>query len=106
MKKDKIQYWLYAILNSKFGSEVTFTRDPLHSQYEVNKHGFEISTNTLDIEVVENWLIDKLIQSGFSHEKWFGVMHSFLKENEAYVSIRSKEKGFDNPNPVIYCFIG
>lgn len=63
----KFQYWLYAILNKQFGTEVKFHRDSLHKIYEVNRHGFEIATNTLDINIVKRWFIDKLLKSGFKN---------------------------------------
>lgn len=61
----RLQYWLYAMLNKKFGSEVKFHRDSLHSRYQVNRHGFEISTNTLPIAEVKKWLLENLSNSGF-----------------------------------------
>lgn len=59
------QYWLYAILNKKFGSDVTLVRDSLHAQYQVNRHGFEINTDTISIDLVSNFLISTLKSCGY-----------------------------------------
>lgn len=112
MTKYKIQYWLYAILNSKFGSEVKFTRDSLHSMYEVNRHGFEISTNTMNLSLVESWLEDKLISSDFSINRDYSFEKSFVKlENnqQIYISLRKQDRGagYQNRNKaVLYVHIG
>ncbi len=60
-----MQYWIYAILNKQFGKEVKIVRDPLHRRYDVNRHGFQIGTNTLSIKNVQKWLEEKLIASSF-----------------------------------------
>lgn len=38
----RLQYWLYAVLNKKFGKMISFERDSLHSRYEVNRHNFQV----------------------------------------------------------------
>lgn len=112
MTKYKIQYWLYAILNSKFGSEVKFTRDSLHSRYEVNRHSFEISTNTMNLSIVESWLEDKLISSEFLLNRDYGFEKSFIKnenKQQTYISLRKQDKGSGYPNrnkPTISVYIG
>lgn len=60
-----LQYWLYAILNKEFGSEVKFERNFLHSQYSVNRHCFSIKTNTLSINKVKSFLVQKLNDCGY-----------------------------------------
>lgn len=60
-----LQYWLYAILNKEFGSEVKFKRSPLHSQYSVNRHSFTVKSNTQSLAKVKNFLVNKLKDSGY-----------------------------------------
>lgn len=87
----RLQYWLYAILNKKFGKEVSFHRDSLHKLYAVNRHSFEISTNTLSIDVVKSFLISKLTTSNFQKDKNFSL--GFVKETKR---IFGKESLFVN----------
>jgi len=82
-----LQYWLYAILNKKFGSEVKFKRDSLHSRYEVNRHGFYIQTNTLSIKEVQKYLKSYLESVNFKCENNFGFN---LIKNKVYISIREE----------------
>lgn len=84
-----LQYWLYAVLNKKFGSEVKFKRDVLHSRYEVNRHGFSISTNTLAIEQVSKYLEQYLTTCGYVEENNCG---KFFKKNNIYVSVNLYDK--------------
>lgn len=69
MNEYRLQYWLYAILNKEFGHEVKFHRDALHQYYSVNRHGFNVTTNTQHIDVVKKSLLSKLKQAGFTEEK-------------------------------------
>lgn len=68
MNAYKIQYWLYACLNTMYGNEVKIKRDSLHSIYHVNKHGFEVSTKTMPIKKVRDGLIEKLLNSNYEKE--------------------------------------
>lgn len=103
MTKYKLQYWLYAILNKKFGSEVKFHRDSLHSTYEVNRHSFEISTNNLNIIQVKNWFFMKLKESNFCEDK-DGFLCKLIDDKLFYIDLHDQDRGLDYFNrnkPVI-----
>lgn len=105
----RLQYWLYAILNKEFGREVKFTRDSLHLHYSVNRHGFEISTNTLSIAQVKAFLIKKLKEAKYLPEKQLGSDVTYTKVNQLqtgserlYVDIDEQKRGRDSNNgPVL-----
>ncbi len=100
MNKYKLQYWIYAILNKKFGSEVKLHRDSLHLTYEVNRHSFEVSTNTTRISNVKDWLFNKLKESNFEY-KIDGGLKFFSKnfENKEFViSFHEQNCGLDYAN--------
>lgn len=88
-----LQYWLYSVLNKKFGTEVKLNRDVLHARYEVNRHGFSIITNTLSLKVVAQYLQDYLKQCNYVEDNHCGV---YLKKDNIYVSVNV----YDNS---IYC---
>lgn len=79
MKKDKyingyrLQYWMYAVLNKEFGSEVKFTRDSMHKQYSVSRHGFSVSTNTVSLDTVYSFLTKKLKECDYKLPEKSGV---------------------------------
>lgn len=89
----RLQYWLYALLNKKFGKEVKFKRDGLHNRYEVNRHGFTITTNSLSIKEVEKYLQEYLKKSFFIEENYCGLHY---KKEKIYISISKN-------NESIYC---
>ncbi len=89
----RLQYWLYALLNKKFGKEVKLKRDSLHSRYEVNRHGFNITTNTLSIKEVKKYLKQYLENCKFIEEDYCGIHY---KRDKVYISISE----YDN---TIYC---
>jgi hypothetical protein len=105
----RLQYWLYAVLNKEFGKEVKFTRDSLHSRYIVNRHGFDISTNTLSIEKVQEFLVKKLQDCQFTSTKGFGDSTDLVKTNqyqntkeELYICINKQIKfSYINNKPVL-----
>lgn len=88
-----LQYWLYAILNKKFGQEVKFKRDSLHDKYQVNKHGFYVMTNTLSIKEIKNYLEKYLEKCMFVEENNISKKY---KKNKTYVVIDE----YDNK---LYC---
>lgn len=101
MTKYRAQYWLYAILNKQFGKEVKFTRDSLHSRYEVNRHGFEVSTNTLSLKVVEKWLENKLLESSFETVKdEKGYYSKNIAGKKFYIYLQEQRK-IDGSKPVL-----
>lgn len=61
-----LQYWLYASLNKRFGTEVRFERDALRSRYSVHRHCFTVKTNTLALGAVASWLKQHLKACGFT----------------------------------------
>lgn len=106
MNKYKLQYWIYACLNKKFGQEVILHRDSLHSIYQVNRHGFEISTNTAPIALVREWLFAKLKDSSFSffQEGSFKFFKKIIGDKEFIIHIHEQSRGLDWKNsnrPVI-----
>lgn len=101
MSKYKLQYWLYAILNKQFGKEAKFTRDSLHRRYEVNRHSFEVSTNTLSLKIVEKWLQDKLIGSSFEIVKDDqGCYYKNIGNKKFYIHLREQKK-IDGSKPTL-----
>lgn len=89
----RLQYWLYAILNKKFGKEVKFKRDSLHSRYEVNRHGFYITVNTLSLKEVKKYLKEYLEKCMFTEENNCGKHY---KRDKVYISV-------DEYDDKIYC---
>ena len=61
----RLQYWLYALLNHKFGTEVRFERSRLHTRYAVNRHDFSVATNTQSVKVVKKGLLEELQKAGY-----------------------------------------
>lgn len=96
----RLQYWLYAILNKKFGSEVKFRRDSLHAIYEVNRHGFEVSTNTMSVAEVNSWFNQKLSECGFGDFYGMLVKKTPRKTGveELVVSVDIHPTGYDYDN--------
>lgn len=100
MNNYKLQYWMYACLNKEFGQEVKLHRDSLHSLYRVNRHGFEISTNTLNLNVVKKWFLNKIKRSSFS-EKQEGSIQYFSKivdNKEFVITLNEQSRGLDWKN--------
>lgn len=85
----RLQYWIYAILNKRFGKEVVFTRDSLHSRYSVNRHGFYITTNTQSIQEVKKYLTSYLEKCHFVKENNIGNQ---FQKNKSYISINESDK--------------
>ncbi len=91
---------MYACLNKEFGQEVKLHRDSLHSLYRVNRHGFEISTNTLNLNVVKKWFLNKIKRSSFS-EKQEGSIQYFSKivdNKEFVITLNEQSRGLDWKN--------
>ena len=94
----RLQYWVYAILNKEFGSEVKIHRDSLYSRYEVNRHGFNVTTNTLSLKKVKEYLQKYLSEVHYRSEKSIGY-DVFMKTNnkgkvteELIISIKDSPK--------------
>lgn len=85
----RLQYWLYAILNKRFGKEVTLKRDSLHSRYEVNRHGFYITTNTLSLKEVNSYLKEYFKKCNFTQENNYG---EYFKRDKVNISLNEYEK--------------
>jgi ribosomal protein L31E len=104
----RFQYWLYPILNKAFGKEVRFNRDSLHSVSAVNRHGFEISSNTQSLSKIKDFFIKKLKESNFTVDKEFNqeiVNNNFIKitkrltgEEMLFVGISEQKTGLDFNN--------
>lgn len=104
MNNYRLQYWLYAILNKKFGKEVNLERDSLHRLYKVNRHGFEVSTNTQSLNDVEKYFIHTLKDAGFEETDQSGTfcLKKTVEDNEKtediYISIHKQKHGLDHRN--------
>ncbi len=100
----RLQYWLYAILNKKFGSEVKFHRDSLHKVYEVNRHGFEIATNTMSISEVKAWFVSKLSECGYkgNDKNWTDALSKTTTRDtgveKLFIEVREQSTGCDYEN--------
>lgn len=90
MTNYKMQYWLYAILNKKHGSEVKMQRDPLHAMYSVNRHGFTVTTNTTPLRVVSDALVKELVDGGYEPVQG----HSNIPDNKAFMKLVGKERRY------------
>jgi hypothetical protein len=96
MNNYKVQYWIYAILNKQFGKEVKFHRDSLHKIYQVNRHGFEIATNTMDVNSVNRWLIEKLLESGYQKDEQDPNFYKKeIGNRNFYIHIKQQRNGTD-----------
>ena len=115
----RFQYWLYAVLNKMYGKEVHFHRDSLHRIYQVNRHGFEVSSNTMSIQEVKNGFVKKLKEAGFTvDEKAYQSKdcidlckkNFYEKGDESlHISIRYQATGLDHKNsnkPVLIVSVG
>ena len=98
----RLQYWIYAILNKKFGTEVKIKRDSLHSHYQVNKHCLNITTNTLKNSEVNKFLYNKLLNSNFKILQQNENRTELFKENlykknkeELYITISMQDSKID-----------
>jgi uncharacterized membrane protein YcaP (DUF421 family) len=99
MTKYNLQHWLYSIINKQFGSEVKFERDSLHAIYKVNRHGFEITTNTLALNKVELWLKQELKKCNYIQDE----DNSFIKvinDKKNYIYLHKNSFG-SNHKPAI-----
>lgn len=82
----RLQYWLYASLNKRFGTEVKFQRDSLHSRYAVNRHGFSVKTNTQSLSDVKAFLVRHLLAAGFT---------SAPDDRSGYTKVTQRETGVE-----------
>jgi hypothetical protein len=84
------QYWIYAFLNKKFGTEVKINRSFLAKRYEVNKHDFSVETNTLNLKIVLKYIKDTLLSSGYKKENTLGSDSYLINRDgfDTYVVIR------------------
>jgi hypothetical protein len=86
MNAYRTQYWLWASLNKRFGKAIRLKRDDLHRVYEVNRHGFEVSTKGgLLLQEVYAWFQKFLNCSGFKQD---------LKESTWYEKVVERKRIF------------
>lgn len=64
-KSASLQYWVYAILNKNFGTEVKIDRGSWCSRSVVNRHDFDVTTNTIPLTTVEQRLKSLLVSCGY-----------------------------------------
>lgn len=84
----RLQYWLYAVLNYEFGSEVKFIRDSLHARYAVNRHGFQVISNTTSSSTVRSQFIRHLERSGYSIDPTSSSTHTVMQK----LTVRGEHK--------------
>ena len=65
MNNYRLQYWLYAIVAKHLGPAVEIRRDPLHSRFEVNRHGMILTSKSIPVSVMEKKLREILLASGY-----------------------------------------
>lgn len=100
-----LQYWLYAILNKEFGKEVRFIRDSLHRRYSVNRHCFDIESDTIALDKIVSFLNNKLSAANYIAEKDTvakGLMKTTQRNHgkeQLYVHVQ-KQQCMDNTNKV------
>ena len=97
-----LQYWLYAVLNKEFGKSVTFIRDSLHSRYSVNRHGFEIESDSISLDKIQSFLVEKLKSCNYiappNNHGVKGLMKTterLLGTEQLYVDVQ-KSRNIDN----------
>lgn len=65
MKLASVQYWLYAVLNSRYGYDCEITRGPLYKRYRINKHDFDVTVEGVASIDVYYFLTDQLKRSNY-----------------------------------------
>lgn len=63
-----LQYWLYCVLNKKFGSQVKMARDSLHSRYSVNRHCFSVKSKSISVAQIQKFLNDTLLECHYQQD--------------------------------------
>jgi hypothetical protein len=97
----RLQYWLYAVLNHEFGTEVKMERDSLHSRYSVNRHGFNVRTNRTPLATARRLFIARLERAGYkiSSESTRSMLvmqksvTRLTKHEDQYIAIRDIQDG-------------
>lgn len=85
----RLQYWLYAILNKKFGKEVVFKRDSLHAMYEVNRHGFSITSHNINLNIIQNYLKEYLETCNYKEKNDCGIHYN---KDKTFISLDKYDK--------------
>lgn len=86
----RLQYFLYALGNRLFGSTVKYKRDSLHRVYEVNRHGFNITSSGRPLGDIVKGYIDAMVSGG-----WEIISGSFvdLYKSDVHTHIRMMYEG-------------
>jgi hypothetical protein len=64
----RLQYWLYAVFNNEFSKDVELRRDPLHSRYSVNRHGFSAHGRKFTALMIFEAMVMRLRIYGYEHD--------------------------------------
>lgn len=94
MNKYKIQYWLYAMLNKKYGKDLKFKRDSLHRVYAVNRHGFYVDGHNFGNKEIRDFLEKTLQESNFRNDNGY-FLKSFncgKKDKRFAIAIRDEKR--------------
>lgn len=102
-----LQYWLYAIIAKNFGKNAKMTRDFLHSRYEVNRHGFDVTG--VDSATLIGVFREILVKAGFSEVKRYEYAVEFSRKTNVgkkdvseFVSFRLDESIAGKKKTYIY----
>lgn len=60
-KSRALQYWLYSVINSKYGKTATMERSSLSYRYAVNRYEFELVVDGLDSKTLMEELASILV---------------------------------------------
>jgi len=88
-------YWFYAMINVQWGKQATIKRDSLHSRYEVNQWGIDVTVPGLTASKMREVLATKLVAAGYTEDASVGSHRVFAKRigNERrHVSLSGYEK--------------
>lgn len=87
-------YWFYAMTNAQWGQRATIERDSLHSRYEVNQWGIDVTVPGLTASQMRKILAAKLVAAGYVEDHSMSSRNSFMKQvgNERRYASLSGEK--------------
>lgn len=73
-------YWIYAMINVQWSKQATIERDSLHSRYEVNKWGIDVTVPGLTANQMRKVLAAKLEAAGYKEHGGMSSRDSYMKE--------------------------
>lgn len=106
MHNSQLTYWIYAIIAKAYGREVKIKRDPMHRQYEVNRHGVYLTSQNIDVKKIRDHLEATLSAAGYvlgGSSKSFPHFYKVVGRQEMTVSI-SEERSLANGQRSLYVY--